>query len=233
MGTVDGRWVCPICGADQDAEAVGVVADVSRKWRRNQTRTREPICRACATLTFCQSSDQRTSAYPPHVLTPPAPCVVCGRVVELAANVKRKTITCSDKCRLAQYRTPVTDEERSCAGCGQTMTGRADRRFCSPACRQRAHRQRSEPTQAALAMPQPPTRGPRLKHRQVVERMAPQLAGLALVAREVVELDASLTPDAAAKHAADLGRDLRELGRLRRLLQERASAVTGQQQRGA
>lgn len=31
---------------------------------------------------------------------------------------------------------------RSCEGCGEAMTGRADRRYCSSACRQRAYRRR-------------------------------------------------------------------------------------------
>ena len=35
-----------------------------------------------------------------------------------------------------------TEATHSCEGCGQGMAGRADRRFCSPACRQRAYRQR-------------------------------------------------------------------------------------------
>jgi hypothetical protein len=32
--------------------------------------------------------------------------------------------------------------DRTCPGCGQPMGGRADRRWCSSACRQRAYRRR-------------------------------------------------------------------------------------------
>jgi hypothetical protein len=34
---------------------------------------------------------------------------------------------------------------RTCAGCGAQLHGRADARYCSPACRQRAHRKRRRP----------------------------------------------------------------------------------------
>lgn len=36
----------------------------------------------------------------------------------------------------------VTEATGSCEGCGEAMTGRADRRYCSSACRQRAYRRR-------------------------------------------------------------------------------------------
>lgn len=35
------------------------------------------------------------------------------------------------------------DAKHQCEGCGQGMTGRADRRYCSAACRQRAYRRRA------------------------------------------------------------------------------------------
>lgn len=34
-------------------------------------------------------------------------------------------------------------DDRACPVCGAAIVGRSDRRFCSPACRQRAHRQRT------------------------------------------------------------------------------------------
>lgn len=35
-----------------------------------------------------------------------------------------------------------TEATHTCEGCGRAMAGRADRRYCSSACRQRAYRQR-------------------------------------------------------------------------------------------
>ena len=37
----------------------------------------------------------------------------------------------------------VKNGPRSCENCGGPMGGRADRRYCSPSCRQQAHRARS------------------------------------------------------------------------------------------
>jgi hypothetical protein len=47
--------------------------------------------------------------------------------------------------RLRQRLTQLVEPEigRPCDGCGETMTGRTDRRFCSSACRQRAYRSRN------------------------------------------------------------------------------------------
>lgn len=42
--------------------------------------------------------------------------------------------------------TEATAVTPTCSGCGQGMAGRADRRFCSSACRQRAYRRRTRST---------------------------------------------------------------------------------------
>jgi hypothetical protein len=42
------------------------------------------------------------------------------------------------------------DEMRKCGKCGREMQGRSDRKFCSAACRQKAHRNRdTEPRYAS------------------------------------------------------------------------------------
>lgn len=82
----------------------------------------------------------------------PAPCAGCGHPVIRASNARMRYITCSRACtvkaskqRTGRLRTPVT---KPCAECGGLVTGRADQRYCSAACRQRAYRvrqQRSSP----------------------------------------------------------------------------------------
>lgn len=48
-----------------------------------------------------------------------------------------------------------------CAVCAAPLTGRADQRFCSPACRQAAHRRR---TNSDIVAPAVPARRPRREH---------------------------------------------------------------------
>jgi hypothetical protein len=81
----------------------------------------------------------------------PFPCVTCGRNVYLREPPNqyfiRHAIACSDDCRAAYYRAKRLarkgPRERVCATCGETFTPpRRDAKTCSPACRQKAYRQR-------------------------------------------------------------------------------------------
>lgn len=199
-----------------------------RRWRQD-----EPVCQRCGTKGG-RSADGKVSCWSPGgTLTAPAPCITCGLLVQVREDKRRTLHTCSAKCRVRHYGQRVTDEQQvlACQGCGSRMTGRADRRYCSPACRQRAHRQRQAPPPPAMAIPQAPKLGPRRKHRQTVEAIGTGLAGLAMAARELVELDASITPDAAAQLAVELGQHLRALGKLHRQLKTRSNDA--ERQRGA
>lgn len=71
-------------------------------------------------------------------------CAACGRSVSVPIDKRRKVNVCSDLCRSRVYDARRVTEAvtHPCEGCGTGITGRADRRYCSPACRQRAYRQR-------------------------------------------------------------------------------------------
>ncbi len=81
------------------------------------------------------------------------PCVGCGRVVvfeESGRDWYRDGIACSDQCRSRRLYAKRADRLRgelykSCEVCGKTFTGtRRDAKTCSPACKQRAYRQRKQ-----------------------------------------------------------------------------------------
>ena len=83
----------------------------------------------------------------------PAECEQCGVPLLLRPSTRRKHATCSTACRVRLYKqqTSVPRPVTRCEGCGQEMTGRADRRYCSPACRQRAYRRRNRLVQYGMA----------------------------------------------------------------------------------
>jgi hypothetical protein len=72
-------------------------------------------------------------------------CEECGRPVLLLAGTTFKRLSCSERCAyLAKLAARRAQRIRKidCADCGATFSARADARYCSPACRQRAHRRR-------------------------------------------------------------------------------------------
>lgn len=76
---------------------------------------------------------------------PPTPCAKCAQLVIRAADPLLKRITCSVACSASLSRSRNGREEtaRPCATCGTPITtGRADSKYCSNACRQKAHRSR-------------------------------------------------------------------------------------------
>lgn len=121
----------------------------ARARRRWTERRNAPICRSCATTPEAGSADARVSALrrgDPEGEA--APCAACGLPVILEPDPRRKVATCSDLCRSRVYSAAATQRRvaesvtRSCEGCGRGMEGRSDRRYCTPACRQRAYRAR-------------------------------------------------------------------------------------------
>ncbi len=121
-----------------------VRATVARKARRSWDFSREPVCQGCARAMVSESADRRVRATVPAFGDQPVPCVSCRLPVLFQPDPRRKLDACSDVCRLRYYakRRVAPLVTPTCDGCGEPMTGRADRRYCSPACRQRAYRQR-------------------------------------------------------------------------------------------
>ena len=161
--------MCPVCR--EPITPPGVTTRVVR-WRRSEVPvgpfgmyelpgecTRELVCQRCA-KDGPRVGDVSCREVGPWLVwggvgygyPPPreAACTVCGRTVLRPVFWKPTgEVTCSDRCRLRAYRARVTAARRTqtrgtlrCGRCGAAMTGRADRRYCSPACRQRAYRNR-------------------------------------------------------------------------------------------
>ena len=77
-----------------------------------------------------------------------------------------------------------------------------------------------------LAIPQPPKRGPRRKHLQVLEAMNTALGGIAIAAAEITELDNTVTPVNAGKLMADLTNAMEAINQIKRQLQQRLNDQT-------
>lgn len=104
----------------------------------------EPICRQCASE--CVDLREYSSG----------PCANCGRVVHDAAwRFSRRYRYCCHHCELTdqsaraasaarQRRAEARGPSRACVECGETFEpSRADARFCSARCKQKAYRRRA------------------------------------------------------------------------------------------
>lgn len=97
-----------------------------------------PMCRSC--------KPPRTWGY-----QSPEPCQCCGRPVAIRVDgIYRKRVACGDDCR-AKIEIALQKQKRlsvqhlpavTCQQCGAEFGGRADARFCSSPCRQKAYRAR-------------------------------------------------------------------------------------------
>lgn len=115
--------------------------------RGGRRLTFAPWCAAC----------HQTTGIPERCYVGPRPCHGCGRDVtdvHLPHWVRwRQRPVCSRRC-VTRYQLAERKAARPrpaspvCAGCGETFTPpRADGRYCSPACRQRAYRKRQNRTE--------------------------------------------------------------------------------------
>jgi hypothetical protein len=84
---------------------------------------------------------------------PPVPCITCGRLVIYDTRRRARFAVCSEHCSRvavaerqrarAQQRKKPAPEQRACAVCGQLFAPkRRDAVHCSPACKQKAYRDR-------------------------------------------------------------------------------------------
>jgi hypothetical protein len=79
-------------------------------------------------------------------------CEGCRRIVIRRSDRRyRRHTFCSDLCRwqVQAASRRIVPEPHPCAGCGDPVTARADARYCSSACRQRAYRARARAEAAA------------------------------------------------------------------------------------
>jgi hypothetical protein len=140
---------CAKCGAaigPQEPVWVGTLVNCYQTplHRRIVARTcKVPYCCNCY-----HGNGRRAAAY----YDSPFQCVTCDRPVYLRVLPGNRhfipyVIACSEDCRQAFYRARRLKRkgprERVCAVCGETFTPPwRDAKTCSPACRQKAYRQR-------------------------------------------------------------------------------------------
>jgi hypothetical protein len=88
-----------------------------------------PVCSACVTPREEAAATRETT------------CAGCGQAMRSALAVR----TCCSRCYQRELRARWRDRARGfCAACGQSFKPkRADARYCSPACKQRAWRARA------------------------------------------------------------------------------------------
>lgn len=138
---------CPVCKTDFTAteQAPAHPVDIGRPYRRSITRSRELICHACATTRPYPAPPEGIFhvTWPRYDSTTSVLCEGCETMIAVPDNPRRKHIYCSNKCRQAILRRQAPrDRSRECDTCGNTFTGRAGAKYCSPACRQKAYRAR-------------------------------------------------------------------------------------------
>jgi hypothetical protein len=143
---------CAGCAAPFDGQPAYLVQGARWMGRRRWCGNTLLICAAC--------HDSRRGYFnADHKTTPitwtalvgrgeqqaPVPCAACGLAVIRNAEPLLKRVTCSAACStsLTRSRNGNKGSDQPCETCGKEITtGRADARYCGPACRQKAYRQR-------------------------------------------------------------------------------------------
>ena len=116
------------------------------------------ICTACETAMAEANAANGLRKFPPWLS--PRPCCRCSRPVFRDRPPRKGTrhFCCSNECRQAvqnarhRRKRPRARAELQCGSCSQLFTpSRRDAKFCSAACKQRAHRlARSERASASV-----------------------------------------------------------------------------------
>jgi len=119
-------------------------------WMMNTSRWQG--ARPHAVCTACRDERMSIWWYLGFTWLDPQPCAACGLLVCYPADryaAIRRYVACSDACRQLVYRVVTRIRRQAgraplhCATCGRPFAPpRADGRYCAPACRQRAYRQR-------------------------------------------------------------------------------------------
>ena len=146
---------CPCCGIEYSTSRPAVPT-VGHHYRRSPKhewqRTYAPatFCAACRTTPTGELTDVGGLARPGAAESIPqtvvlAECEHCQAPTLIVPHPNRARLYCSEACRHALMRAQRREraresEVRSCQQCGEPMTGRADRKYCSARCRVAAHR---------------------------------------------------------------------------------------------
>jgi hypothetical protein len=139
-----GRGACATCqrklpaGEPVWACVFSYSAPVGHSW------TVAPVCEGC----YAQRSPwgwrvhQLAGWHSQWAITGSYACQGCGRPVH--AHAVRMARYCCQLClrQARNRRRRRQPAQHRCQGCGRKFTGRADAAYCTPACRQRAYRQR-------------------------------------------------------------------------------------------
>ncbi|MFF4839266.1 hypothetical protein ACFY2G_04285 [Streptomyces collinus] len=151
--------VCPMC--DGEITGPAFLVDAARSKGRSHWKVRALLCEPCYRRGWTATPDGRTVTAGDAARTngrfqwldlvgrgteqPAEPCAACGQMVVRASDPLLKRVTCSQSCSvsLTRKRNGNQGTDQGCAECGDRIdTGRADSRYCSGACRQRAYRKR-------------------------------------------------------------------------------------------
>jgi hypothetical protein len=136
------RWDASYCG--ECGRAIGVDEPVYLHYvNANGGRCGNritPCCIACVTAFLSPLSLSYLE------VRAAAPCEACGLEVHFCAGAWwHAHVACSQRCRKTLWRRPTRRaKDRPCNACGIEFTPkRSDARYCTPACKQRAYRERN------------------------------------------------------------------------------------------
>lgn len=162
----------------------------------------------------------------------PAPCVACGLHVVRNADPLLKRVTCSAACltSLTRSRNGNHGSGKPCDTCGETVTtGRADSRYCSPKCRQKAYRQRTAAPRpkAAPLITAAGRRWPKRTQRKALEGGMASLSGLCGALAAVGGIEGTVKAAELAHWRTELAGAERIVQSLHRKLQARSGSADG------
>jgi len=124
-------------------------------YRYRAARKAGPVVVQCADCAARTAARERWSWNAEWQWRPPVPCGGCGRPVidrdtGWTMRERRHVVCGADACRRATRAATARALRRQpcvCDGCGSTFKpARGDAHYCSPACKQRAYRQRQSVT---------------------------------------------------------------------------------------
>lgn len=213
--------VCAVCTEPFDGQPA-YLTQGARWARRRWWAAKLAICRGCHTdrRGYWNQDHKTLPVYWTDLVgrgkeMPPTPCVACGLLVVRNADPGLKRVTCSQSCStsLTRSRNGNQGSGSGCETCGKPITtGRADSRYCSGRCRQKAYRQRKAADQLAPA-PAPHVevrsgRRPRRSQSESLRRSIPYLTGLTEGLATVGRLDDSISAEQAEQWSQDLDKNI-------------------------